>query len=232
MTAADTARETFLLQSGDRAVNRQAARKPDTQDRVTRVYDRAAPIYDVFVAPMEWLGGTRRRDRVLGRASGDVLEVGIGTGRSLDHYPPGVRLTGIDISEGMLSRARACAERLGFDVRLQHGDVQALDFPDASFDTVTAACVFCSVADPVKGLREVARVVKPDGQVLALEHVRPRNPFLGWLADRLSPLTRRLIGPEINRRTEENVTAAGLEIVDVRKEGIWREIVARRASDG
>lgn len=74
----------------------------------------------------------------------------------------------------------------------------------------------------------MARVVKPDGQVLALEHVRPRNPLLGWLADRLSPVTRRLIGPEINRRTEENFAAAGLEIVDVRREGVWREIVARR----
>lgn len=209
--------------SGDRPSS-----NPDAQDRVTRVYDRVARIYDIYDAPMEWLGGNRRRDRVLNRARGDVLEVGIGTGRNLEHYPPGVRLTGIDVSEAMLRRARQRAERLGTEARLERADVQELDFPDASFDTVTAACVFCSVADPVKGLIEVARVVKPDGQVLALEHVRPRNPLLGWLADRLSPVTRRLIGPEINRRTEENFAAAGLEIVDVRREGIWREIVARR----
>lgn len=198
------------------------------QDRVTRVYDRVARIYDIYDAPMEWLGGNHRRDRVLRRARGEVLEVGIGTGRNLDRYPPGVHLTGIDVSEGMLRRARRRADRLGGDVRLEQADVQQLSFADASFDTVTATCVFCSVADPVQGLREVARVVKPDGLVLLLEHVRPRNPLLGWLADRLSPLTRRLFGPEINRRTEENVAAAGLEIIDVRRQGIWRELAAQR----
>ena len=181
---------------------------------MTRVYDRVARVYDIYDAPMEWLGGSRRRDRVLGRARGEVLEVGIGTGRNLDRYPRGVRLTGIDVSEGMLRRARLRAERQGATVRLQCADVQALEFPDASFDTVTATCVFCSVADPVRGLREVGRVVKPDGRVLLLEHVRPRNRLGGWLADRLSPLTRRLMGPEINRRTEQNI--------------IWREIEARR----
>ena len=59
----------------------------------------------------------------------------------------------------------------------------------------------------------------------------PRNRLLGWLADRLSPLTRRLFGPEINRRTEENVAAAGLEIVEIHRAGIWREIAARRHAD-
>jgi ubiquinone/menaquinone biosynthesis C-methylase UbiE len=80
---------------------------PDAQDRVTRVYDRVAQIYDIYDAPMEWLGGNRRRDRVLNRARDDVLEVGIGTGRNLEHYPPGVRLTGIDVSEAMLRREEA-----------------------------------------------------------------------------------------------------------------------------
>ncbi|MFP5252289.1 MAG: hypothetical protein ACLGH4_00650 [Actinomycetes bacterium] len=63
--------------------------------------------------------------------------------------------------------------------------------------------------------------------VLLLEHVRPGGPVLGWLADVISPVTRGLFGPEVNRRTEQNVEVAGLEIVDIRREGVWREIAAR-----
>lgn len=81
--------------------------------------------------------------------------------------------------------------------------------------------------DPVQGLREVARVCKPTGLVLLVEHVRPRTEILGRIFDRLSPLTKRLLGPEINRRTEDNITAAGLDIIRIRRRGIWREIHAQ-----
>lgn len=199
------------------------------RDPVARVYDRVARFYDLYETPMDWLGGARRRRRVLAHAAGRVLEVGIGTGRNADYYPDGVQVTGIDLSEAMLVRARRRVTWGGVLDGLVRGDVQRLPFPDAAFDTVTATCVFCSVADPVAGLREVRRVVKPTGQVLLLEHVRPRNRVLGRLFDVLSPLTRRLFGPSINRRTEENVAAAGLRAIDVRREGIWREIRARRA---
>ncbi len=62
--------------------------------------------------------------------------------------------------------------------------------------------------------------------MLLLEHVRPRNRLLGWLADQATPIVRRLIGPEINRRTEDNIAAAGLDIVDIRRWGVWREVIA------
>lgn len=195
--------------------------------RVARVYDRIAPLYDWYEAPMDRLGGRERRARLIGGAHGRVLEVGVGTGRNLALYPEDASVTGIDVSERMLERARDRAAGLDRTVELRHADAEALPFDDASFDTVTASCVFCSVEDPVQGLREVRRVVKPDGEIRLLEHVRPRNPLLGKLFDWLSPLTRRLFGPEINRRTEANLEAAGLEIVRVRRDGIWREIVAR-----
>lgn len=199
----------------------------DDRTRTARVYDRTARFYDVMDAPMDWLGGRRRRGRVLGGAAGEVLEVGVGTGRNLSQYPEGVRLTGIDISERMLERASRRAERLGVEVCLEHADVERLPFADDSFDTVTATCVFCSVADPVRGLEEVGRVCRSDGRILLLEHVRPRNRVLGRLFDLLTPITRRVVGPEINRRTEENVAEAGLEILEVRRAGVMREIVAR-----
>lgn len=198
--------------------------------RVARVYDRLAWAYDLYNAPMEWIGGRRRRRRALRGARGITLEVGIGTGRNLEHYPPGVRLVGLDIAGRMLARAAPRAEKLAARVDLVQGDVERLPFPDASFDTVAAACVFCSVADPVGGLAEVRRVVRREGRVLLLEHVRPRNRFLGWLADVLSPVSRRLFGPELNRRTEENVLAAGMNIEGIRRAGVWREIVARPAA--
>ncbi len=179
-----------------------------------------------YSAPMEALGGRRARQRPLGRARGRVLELGVGTGLSLPSYPPNVDLTGIDIAPRMLARARRRADSLGLTAALEVADIEALPYPDGSFDTVTAACVFCSVDDPVRGLREAARVVRPAGQVLLYEHVRPHNPVLGKLTDLVSPLTHRLFGPELNRPTERNVEAAGLHIAEVRRRGIWREIVA------
>lgn len=197
------------------------------QDAVTRRYDRMAWLYDVYDAPMEWMGTTGRRRRLLSRASGRVLEVGVGTGKNLSAYPASVEVTGIDVSEGMLAQARRRADRLGASAVLEKADVTNLPYPDDSFDTAVATCVFCSVADPVAGLREMRRVTKPGGEVLLLEHVRPRNRLLGWLADLVTVITRRLFGFRANRRTERNVTKAGLEVIDVKRTGVWREIVAR-----
>jgi ubiquinone/menaquinone biosynthesis C-methylase UbiE len=159
------------------------------------VYDRVAGIYDLYTAPMEALGGRRARQRLFGRARGRILELGIGNGLSLPFYPPGAELTGIDISPRMLARARRRAHRMGLEADLEVADIEQLAYPDASFDTVTAACVFCSVGDPVRGLRETARVVRPAGLVLLYEHLRPRNSVLGKIADLVSPLTRRLFAP-------------------------------------
>jgi ubiquinone/menaquinone biosynthesis C-methylase UbiE len=199
---------------------------------VRAVYDRTARMYDLMQAPMDWFGGDARRRRVISAARGRVLEVGVGTGANVDLYPEAVsELVGVDISAGMLGRAASRAAKARMPVRLQQADVEVLPFADQTFDTVTATCVFCSVADPVAGLRELGRVVKSDGRILLLEHVRPERPLLGFIFDALAPLVR-LMGPEINRRTEENVKSAGLAIIQVRKQGIWREIEARAGSDG
>lgn len=195
-----------------------------TGARVAAVYDRVASVYDLYTRPMEAMGGTRARRRLFSRARGRVLELGIGTGANVPFYSPDVELVGVDISGRMLQRARRRALR-GRDVALLQADIEHLPYGDASFDTVTAACVFCSVDDPVQGLREARRVTRPGGFVLLYEHVRPTNPLLARLADATSPWTRRTFGPELNRRTEENVAAAGMTVVEARRRGIWRELV-------
>lgn len=159
-----------------------------------------------------------------------VLEVGAGTGPNMPYYPRGVQVTAVDVSASRIERARQRAQRLGVQADLRVMDVQKLDFPAATFDTAVATLVFCSVPDPVQGLRELGRVVKPGGQILLLDHVRIDKPVVGRLMDWLNPLTVRLSGENFNRRTVENVRRAALEIGQVRNlapAGLVKLIVAR-----
>lgn len=138
-------------------------------------------------------------------------------------------MTAIDFSEKMLARARQRAEKQGVGVRLQQMDVQDLEFQDNTFDSIAASFVFCSVPDPVRGLTELERVCKPGGKVVLLEHVLSANRVLAWLMNLINPIVVRTMGPNINRRTVENVTKSGLVLEQVTDlgAGIFKLIEAR-----
>jgi len=198
----------------------------DTTEIIKKRYNRTAKFYDY----MDRMISESLRQEVLGGVRGKILEVGVGTGKNLPLYPPGSDVTGIDFSPEMLKRARARAERLGLrNVKLIEMDAQKMDFPDHTFDTVVATCVFCSVPDPVKGFQEIKRVCKPDGQVILLEHVRSENPVLGKIMDVLNPLAVNLTGANINRDTVANVQKGGLKLSQVKnvKGNIVKLIQAR-----
>lgn len=109
-----------------------------TQAKITRRYDRLALVYDLYDLPLELLFYRHRRRHLLRPATGRVLEVGIGTGKNIPHYPPVVDLTGIDLSPWMLARAEHRARKHGLPVELNPDDVHNPPFADDFFGTATA----------------------------------------------------------------------------------------------
>jgi len=196
-------------------------------------YHRIAPFYDREISMLgqrvqEW----RRMQWQLVKGA-RVLEIGVGTGKNVEFWPADKKITAIDLTPRMLEIARQRVEHFGRDDDLRLGDVQSLEFASRTFDTVVATFVFCSVPDPVLGLREVGRVLSPGGQVLLLEDVRIDRPVIGTLMDLLAPLFVRIDGANINRRTVENVIKAGLHIERVEKldrMGMFKFIVARSST--
>lgn len=174
-------------------------------------YNRIARIYNIIDYFPEQLFKVLRK-KLLPNVKGKILEIGFGTGKNFPYYPLGADITGIDITEKMIEIAKGKALKLGLAFNLQEGDAQDIKFPDNFFDTVVATFVFCSVPDPIKGLKEIRRVVKPDGHVFLLEHVRIDEPFIGELMDRMNSMSVRIFGANINRQTVENVKKAGLLI--------------------
>lgn len=158
-----------------------------------------------------------------------ILEIGVGTGKNFKFYPKNnSEKFGIDLSESMLALARAKAKKHNLRMNLLLMDLEELDFEDDFFDEVVGTFVFCTVANPVRSLKEVRRVLRSEGKLYLLEHLRPDMKILGKLFDGITPVVRSF-GPNLNRRTIENLKEAGFKIEKVQNLflSIYRCVIAR-----
>jgi len=176
-------------------------------------YSRIAKFYDKMEEMMMF---NNYRKEVVERAQGKILEVGIGTGENLKYYKAPQKVTGIDFSPGMLRVAKEKAEGVSIDVDLLEMDIQEMSFPRNSFDTIVSACVFCTVPDPIAGLKETFRVLKPGGKAIFLEHMKSRNIALNILLYTMNIFSRLILGTSMVRSTQENIEKAGFKVVERR----------------
>ncbi|MEU8418025.1 class I SAM-dependent methyltransferase [Amycolatopsis japonica] len=192
-------------------------------DGKSRNYDREMQFMDrkLFGDSRAW---------ACGQATGDVLEVAVGTGLNLPLYPDGVTLTGIDLSDGMLAIARGRAERLGHPVTLRRADAHDLPFDADSFDTVVCTLGLCAIPDDGKALREMARVLRPGGRLILLDHIVSSSRAvrgLQWIAEKI---TVPMAGEHFLRRPFDKIGDLGLAVEQRErfKLGLVERLVARK----
>jgi ubiquinone/menaquinone biosynthesis C-methylase UbiE len=177
-----------------------------------------AAFYDVLCHQIDKKGLARYREKAAGGATGRVIEIGAGTGRNFSFYAAIDRLTATEPDPHMLRRAVKKTSGLPFPLLILPDRAEALSLPDQSADSVVATLVFCTVADPAAALREIRRVLTPEGSFRFVEHVRAEGPRRAWLQDFLTPLHRRIAaGCHPNRDTVRLIEREGFRLVELER---------------
>lgn len=176
-------------------------RRARATERLRRKYAKEAAGYDEETDFWErWIFGSEHRGWACSQAIGDTLEVAIGTGLNLPHYPPDVRLTGVDLSPEMLALAKTSAKKIESMIELTEGDAQDLPFGDHSFDTVVCTYALCSVPDEARAISEMKRVLRPGGRLILVDHVRSTVKPIFWLQWAYEFIPSRTKGEYMTRR--------------------------------
>lgn len=193
--------------------------------KIQNRYNRIAKVYDLLEKPMESMTMGKWREKLIEKIEGEkVLEVGVGTGKNLIYYSDTLDVTGIDFSKKMLEKAREKIEDKK-NIELIEMDAQNMKFDDNTFDTVITSCVFCSVPNPVEGLKEIRRVCKDNGKIIMLEHMRSSNRVVGKFMDVINFIPLSIWGANINRKTIENLKIAGFKEDNMEYQDLWKDIV-------
>ena len=184
-------------------------------DKVRRAWAKQAPRYDKRIGFFERkLFGDDHRAWACSLASGDTLEVAVGTGLNLPSYAGDVRLTAIDLSPEMLAIARRRASEAGVEVDLREGDAHALPFAEGSFDTVVCTYSLCNIPEPGRAVAEMKRVLRPGGRLVLVDHIRSPVRAVLWVQKAIELFSARFEGEHMTRRPLEDVRAQGLDVVE------------------
>jgi phosphatidylethanolamine/phosphatidyl-N-methylethanolamine N-methyltransferase len=202
---------------------------------VVSAYRRYAGVYDFVFGPVLEPGRKRMVESMACKPGECVLEIGVGTGLSLRHYPASTQIIGIDLSRDMLARAASRVMRSGWDhVSLMHMDAQRLAFADNSFDKVAVMYVASVVPDPDAMMREIRRVCRPGGDIFVVNHFSQPGHGMHWLENLASPFSK-LIGFRPLFPMPDFVTLTGLpllNIMPVNAFGYWTLLHLRNLPEG
>ena len=177
-------------------------------------WDKAAPHFDIMAG-----GGAEKRwkpfkEALFSNMEGNILFLALGTGLDIPTFPKGKNITAIDISPKMLEVAQPRIDEYDGNITTEVMDVHDLKYAEDSFDQVFTSCTFCSVPNPIEGLKSLKRVLKPDGNLYMFEHTGSKYYPFKIMMDLMTQLSKRL-GPDMNRTTVDNVAAAGFEVLEV-----------------
>jgi len=202
---------------------------------IQKVYRRYAQGYDVYFGALLQPGRKAIIERMHCHPGDRILEVGVGTGLSLPLYPPGVQVTGIDISREMLARARARKVRSHLDhvAMLQLMDAESMQFPDRSFDKVVAMYVVSVAPHPARLVSEMCRVCRPGGELFIVNHFQNANPVVGGLERLFAPLSQ-LMGFHPDFSLEDFLRETGLDVeecIPVNVLGYWTLLRAHNSKN-